>query len=292
VQDVHIVFLGTSSGTPSRERNVSSLAVVMDGATLLFDCGEGTQHRILQSEHVRLGAIDAVFISHVHGDHTYGLPGLLATMSMNNRRRPLDVYGPDGVREYLTSALALTQHHPIFDIRFPPLPRRADGYTVTALPLEHVIECFGFCVIEDDRPGKFDAAKARALGIPPGPIYGELQRSGDPRVCGPARRGRRIAFCTDTRPCANAIELARGADVLIHESTYGSELEREAHERFHSTAAQAARIAAEARARKLILTHFSTRYGEVAPLVEEACAIFPDTAAAADLACHTVAPPL
>jgi ribonuclease Z len=289
MQDLRIVFLGTSSGTPTRTRNVSSVAMALDGRVLLFDCGEGTQHQLLRAP-IRSGAIEAIFISHLHGDHVYGLPGLLASLSMNGRTRALDLVGPESLRAYVETTLATSFHHPAFDIRITTPPYRGEGFTVTAAPLEHSIECLGYCIIEDDRPGRFDVERARALGIPPGPAYGELARAGDPRVCGPARRGRRVAYVTDTRPCPDAVALAREADVLIHESTYGEELRTEAAERFHSTAREAAQVASEARVSQLILTHFSARYGDPAPLVEEAQSIFPNTLAAEDLLVVNVAP--
>lgn len=282
MQDVRIVFLGTSSGTPSRDRNVSSVALALDGSVILLDCGEGTQHQLLRAP-VKSGAIDAILITHLHGDHVYGIPGLLATLSMNGRTRPLDIVGPGGTREYVEGALATSHHHPSFDIRIAAPPYRGAGFEVVAAPLEHSVEAIGFCVIEDEHPGRFDPEKARALGIEPGPAYAELVRARDRRVMGPSRAGRRIVYCTDTRPCETAIELARDADVLIHESTYAEEMAAEADARFHSTAAGAARIAAAANVKQLILTHFSSRYRDVAPLVEEARAVFPNTIAAHDL---------
>ncbi len=287
MQDLRVVFLGTSAGMPSRERNVAAVAVVLDGTTLLFDCGEGTQQQLLRAP-VRMGTIDAIFLTHLHGDHVYGLPGLLATMSMNNRARPLDLVGPPGTREYLEGALRTSNHNPIFDIRVSEPPYRGDGFQVVAATLEHSVTCFGYCVIEDDKPGTFDPEKARALGIPPGPEWGELQRAADPRVTGEPRRGRRVVYCTDTRVCAASVELAKNADVLIHEATYGNDLAAEAEERFHATAAGAASVARDANVNRLILTHFSTRYRDVAPLVEEARGVFANSEAAADFAEFTV----
>ena len=290
MQDIKIVFLGTSSGAPSPERNVSSVAMVLDGAVLLFDCGEGTQQQLLRAP-VRSGPIEAIFITHLHGDHVYGLPGLLATMSLNGRTAPLAIVGPDGVREYLDGVLATTHHHPTFPIAVQAPPYRGDGFTVSHAPLEHSIPDFGYCVVEDDRPGRFDPERAMALGIPPGPEWRALQQASDPRVCGPSRPGRRIAYCTDTRPCASAAELARGADVISHESTYAEEMRAEADARLHSTAMGAASVAADAGASLLILTHFSTRYRDVTPLVDEARTVFPNVEAASDFAVFDVAPP-
>jgi len=287
VQDIRIVFLGTSSGAPSRDRNVSSVAVVMDGTVLLLDCGEGTQHQLLRAP-VRSGAIEAVCITHMHGDHVYGLPGLLATMSLNARGAPLTLVGPEMLRPYFESMLATTDHHPIFPVDVAPPPYRGRGFTVVAAPLDHRIPAFGYCIIEDDRPGAFDVEKARALGIPPGPQYRELIRNNDPRVVGPPRRGRRVVYCTDTRPCESAVTLARGANVLIHESTYDATLSAEAKARDHSTAAEAATIAREAEVERLILTHISPRYESSDALVEEARAIFPSTEAASDFAAFEI----
>jgi ribonuclease Z len=284
MQSLRVVFLGTSSGTPSRERNVSAVAMVLDGTVLLFDCGEATQHQLLRAP-VRSGAISAIFLTHLHGDHVYGLPGLLATLGMNGRQEPLDLVGPEGLAEYVESALRTSHHHPPFEVRVHAAGEyRGNGFAVTAAAVEHSVPCVAYCLVEEDRPGTFDPEKARALSIPEGPQWRALQQSGDPRVCGPARRGRRVAYCTDTRPCRSASILARGADVLIHESTYGEELATEAHERFHSTARGAALVASEAGVEQLILTHFSTRYTDVGPLVDEARTIFANTIAASDLA--------
>lgn len=279
---MRIVFLGTSSGTPSRERNVTSVAIVLDGSVLLFDCGEGTQHQLLRAP-VKSGSIDAIFVSHLHGDHVYGIPGLLGTFSMNGRVRPLRIVGEDGVRGYLDCVLAATHHHSTFPIEVSQPPYRGPDFSVLAAPLEHRVPSLGYCLIEDERPGKFDQEKALALGIQPGPEYAELVRTNDPRVMGPSRKGRRIAICTDSVPCARAVELARGADVLIHEATYAEDMRPEADARGHSTAAGAARVAAEAGVGLLVITHFSVRYRDVSLLLDEARVIFPNTVAAADL---------
>jgi ribonuclease Z len=299
VDQIRVVFLGTGAGSPSRERNVASCAVVLDGRVLLFDCGEGTQHQLLRSS-IRTGRIEAIFITHLHGDHLYGLPGLLATLSLNGRTEPLTVCGPAGLDEYLTAVFTASRFRPPYRLQIvAPEIYQGVGYRVITAPLEHTMPSFGFCVIEDDRAGEFDVARARDLAVPAGPLFGRLQRGEDivldgrvihsAEVVGAARPGRRVAYCTDTRPCAAAIELARGADVLIHEATYGSDLATEARERGHSTAEEAARVAEEAGARLLLLTHFSARYEDTRVLLDEARRVFPQTDSASDFSEWSVA---
>lgn len=294
MQDIRITFLGTSAGMPTRARNVASVAVTLDGQVLLFDCGEATQHQLMRSA-VRFGAIEAIFLTHLHGDHLFGLPGLLSSMSLNAREKPLALYGPKGTEAFMR---ALPLYHTSFDVEIheiaPGRVRRGDGYTVDAAPLVHSVPCFAFRIVEDDRSGEFDVARAAALGLPPGPAYGRLQRGetvGDIKpadVLGPTRPGRRLVYCTDTRPCDAAVELARGADLLIHEATYGSDMAAEAVERFHSTAAEAAEVAREAGVEKLILTHISPRYIDPSGLLDEARAVFAPTDLASDHAVFEV----
>jgi ribonuclease Z len=298
VDQIRIVFLGTGSGSPSRDRNVSSLAIVLDGRVLLFDCGEGTQLQLMRSS-VRSGRIEAIFISHLHGDHLYGLPGLLATLSLGGRTEPLTVYGPSGLNTFITAVSAASRFTPGYPLRIEQISSvNLPGFGVVARKLDHTIDSLGYCVIEDDQPGVFDVERANQLRIPPGPLYARLQRGEDvefggrvihsSEVVGPSRPGRRIAYCSDTRPCAAVVELAHGADLLIHEATYGSDMTDEAHERGHSTAKDAAHVARNAHAKRLILTHFSTRYEDVQPLVDEARRVFPGAEAASDLAEWTV----
>ena len=296
MNQVRLVFLGTSAGTPSRERNLAAVALVMDGRAVLFDCGEGTQQQVLRSS-VRASAIEAIFISHMHGDHLYGLPGLLATMSLHGRSEPLTVYGPSPVSQYLRGVYEASYAHTSFDVTIHAVSDGEvigrDGYEVHVRLLDHTAPCFGYCVAEHERPGEFDVARARALGVPAGPLYRALQQGRDvtldggrvvrsAEVVGPPRPGRRIAYCTDTRPCRAAAELARGADVLVHEATYGDDMVAEAGTRGHSTAAEAARVSREAAARRLVLTHISPRYTDASLLLAEARVIFPNTDLAAD----------
>jgi ribonuclease Z len=246
---------------------------------------------------IGMGSLEAVFITHLHGDHLYGLPGLLATLGLNGRERPLPVYGPPGLHRFIAALPYLgapygVEVHEASD-------RIGDGYRVVHRLLDHTVPCFGYSFLEDDRPGRFDVEAARALGVPEGPFFGALQHGSavtlpsgrvvsPPEVLGPTRAGRRIAYCTDTRPCAASVELAQGADVLVHEATYGADMASEAAPRGHSTAAEAARIAGAAGVRQLVLTHFSARYRDVAPLVAEARAIFPETEGAADFGVFAV----
>jgi len=295
MDQVRIVFLGTSAGMPSRSRNVASVAVVMDGRVVLFDCGEGTQQQLMRAEHVRSGGIEAIFITHLHGDHLFGLPGLLSSLGLGGRRDPLTVYGPRGVAAYLKSIpyFGIAYELTVIEIEAGEV-RRGNGYRVHAAPVVHHAPCFAYRVDEDERPGKFDADKARALGVPPGPAFGALQRGEDvdgvrsADVVGPSRPGRSVVYCTDTRPCESAVVLARGANVLIHESTYDATLSAEATARDHSTATEAATVARDADVERLILTHISPRYETSDALVAEAKAIFPNTEAASDFACFDV----
>jgi ribonuclease Z len=296
--------LGISAGTPTRDRNVASMFVQRGGNSLLLDCGEGTQHQL-----IRLGwkpnSIDAILITHLHGDHLFGLPGLLSTMSMMNRTRPLTVVGPAGIARYLEGIASSSQLNLGYALEVADVGDgvvyRSEVFTVEALFLDHCIPCLGFRISEVDRPGRFDVRKALELGIPDGPLFGALQRGesitlADGRVVeaenvvGPRRRGRRVVYTTDTRICDAAVQLARIADLLIHEATYGDEMETEAAERFHATARQAAQVALKAGARRLLLTHFSPRYEDPEELVREARSVFPGTTAARELESIEIAP--
>ena len=300
-----IIPLGTSSGKPTLYRNVSATAVVGDGEWWLFDCGEGTQMQIARAG-LSPQKLVGIFISHLHGDHFNGLPGLLSSMSLDSRTRELTLTGPTGIGEYLELLGGLK----ICYVNFPLALREFNAahfrgranervyesarFTVTACPIDHRVFTLGYRLEEKTKPGRFDLAAAQALGIPAGPLYAQLQagrsitlddgRVIDPaQVLGPPRPGKVVSYCLDTRPCHNARALAADADWLIHEATYCDDLIEEAHHFGHSTAAQAATIAAEARARNLLLTHFSSRYVDLRPLLDEARAIFPAVTLARDL---------
>lgn len=302
---MRVIPLGTSSGKPTVKRNVSALAVAREGEWLLFDCGEGTQTQIIRAG-LNPSKLAAIFITHLHGDHFNGLAGLLSTMGMNNHNRDLTLVAPLGIREYLDTLARLK----ILFINYPLHIREIDKdelpanqltpvyetaqYVVSASPLNHRIFSSGYRVDEFPRPGRFNLERARELGIPTGPLFRRLQSGqavelDDGRVVqpsevlGPERPGKSVTYCLDTRPCEAGKTLARNVDLLIHEATYTEEYIEEAQNYGHSTAAQAAGIAREANAKGLLLTHFSTRYPDVTPLLLEAQAIFAETRMAHDL---------
>lgn len=297
MSEMKVTFLGTSSARPTLHRNTSAILISYGPDSVLFDCGEGTQVRIMQSN-ARPSKLKAICLSHFHGDHVNGLPGLLGTMGLNGRTEPLTLVGPSGLSRWLKTLRELGILTPGFRLQLVDHDEeevlREDGWRVKSIPLIHRIPTMGFRFDEDDLLGRFDVLRAKELGVPNGPLFGHLQRGEDvtlddgrvvraDQVVGPPRRGRRVAIITDTRPCAAVIDFAKGADLLIHEATYGNEEARQAHERFHSTAAQAAEIAKKAKVKQLVLTHFSSKYARVQPLLAQAREIFPATRAAKDL---------
>jgi ribonuclease Z len=300
-----IIPLGTSSGKPTLRRNVSALAVVGEGEWWLFDCGEGTQTQIARAG-ISPQKLAGVFISHLHGDHFNGLPGLLSTMSLDQREKELTLVGPTGIDEYLRLLARLNICHINYPLRLrefdaqyfaggeQELVYESARFTVTTRPLDHRIFALGYRLEEKTKPGRFNLERAKALGIPPGPLYSRLQ-SGQSitledgrmihpsEVLGPPRPGKVVSYCLDTRPCANAVKLSENADWLIHEATFTEELIEESNHFGHSTAIQAAEIAIEAKARRLLITHFSSRFPDIRLLLEEARSVFPQTIAAEDL---------
>ncbi len=294
-----ITFLGTSSGVPTRERNVSAVVLDLDGTgeTWLFDCGEGTQHRVLQAG-VRPTRLRRIFVTHMHGDHVFGLPGLLCTLNLACDPEGVDVYGPEGLGEFLSESMQRTGWGPEYPFAVhvvaPGVVHEDDRHLVRCAALRHNVTSFGFRVEEKPVPGRLDAARALALGVPSGPLLGRLKAGEDVtlddgtvvRAEGltlPPRRGRVFAYVTDTAPCAGGVELAREADLVVHEATYTTEDADRLPQRLHSTALGAASVARDAGARRLFITHFSPRYGSPRPLLDEACMVFPETEAAEDL---------
>ncbi len=279
-----LTFLGTSAAMPTLHRNVSALAVKADMDRLLFDCGEGTQRQM-----IRYGtgfSVDAVYFTHFHADHYLGIIGFLRTLGMGGRTEPLNLHGPAPAKRLLDAALRLGVDRLPFPIEVVEL---RDGdvvqrpkYSVRAVQVDHRVHALGYVIEEGERPGRFDLAAAVALGVPPGPAFGLLQRGesvsipggktiAPAQVLGPARPGRRIGISGDTRPCAALCNAVRGADLLIHESTFGDDEQERAVETRHSTAREAGKLAAEAQVRRLVLTHFSSRHdADSRPLVAQA----------------------
>lgn len=295
---VRVVFLGTGSGKPMPHRGVSSVALFREGKMYMFDCGESTQIQLTRSS-LRPGALESIFLTHFHGDHVNGLPGFVGSLTLNRREDALDIYGPKGLNHWLKTLRDLHILWPSFPVharehREPGVVLEQSDFRVEVRRLRHRIETWGYMFVEEDRPGRFDLEAARALEIPSGPLYGRLQRGetvdlDDGRtitpeeVLGPARPGLKIAYVTDTSPCDGALELAQDADLLIHEATYPAGDEKLAHERGHSTAADAAHCARKAGAKKLVMTHISQKYTRLDDFLAGARDIFPNTDIARDL---------
>jgi ribonuclease Z len=287
--DLDLVFLGTSGSAPTARRAPTALLVRRGGERLLFDCAEGTQRQLMRSS-VGLPDLDEIFITHLHADHYLGLPGMLKTFALRQRDTPLTVYGPSGLRD-LYSSLGRVFGKLSYPVRIEELRAgtelKRDEYRILAFPVDHGVSAVGYAVVEDERPGRFDVEKAEALGIPPGPERGALQRGetvtlADGRVIaaetivGAPRPGRRIVMPGDTAPTETVRVLAEGADVLVHEATFADEDAERAAETMHSTARQAAEIAETAGVRLLALTHVSPRYLG-SELLSEAREMFADT---------------
>jgi ribonuclease Z len=270
---LRLTFLGTSAAQPTIHRNLSGLAVKADQDLLLFDCGEGSQRQM-----IRFGtgfAVDAVFFTHFHADHYLGIIGFLRTLGMTGREHALTLHGPPPAKRLLHQAIHLGVDSLPFPVEIVEL-RGGDsvarrGYSVNAVQVDHRVNALAYVLQEDARPGKFNLAKARELGVQEGPDFGRLQRGetvtsrdgkpvGPLDVLGPPRTGRRVALSGDTRPCAALMAAAADADLLIHESTFSDDEQERALETRHSTAREAAKVAKAARAKRLILTHLSSRH--------------------------------
>jgi ribonuclease Z len=297
---LRLIPLGTSAGRPTLTRGASALAVAAEGAWVLCDCGEGAQIAALRAG-LSLSRLDAVLITHLHGDHFNGLPGLLGTLGLEGRERPLMVAGPAGIAELLqhlarAGSLGVGEMEVrIFEQHGAGGEVRLDGsqFIVESRPLAHRVPTYGYRVALPDRAGTLDVAAADAAGVPRGPLLAELKAGravtlADGRVIepvglvGPRRRGPSMAYALDTVPCPSAVELGRGVDALVHEATYEQARCELAHQRGHSTGLEAARIAAEAEAAALVLTHFSPSV-EAELVADEARPAHPRVIAANDL---------
>lgn len=275
---MELLFLGTGSGVPSKQRNVSSIALkLLDerNSVWLFDCGEGTQHQILRTT-LKPRKIDKIFITHMHGDHIYGLPGLLSSRGFQGGEGPVTVYGPKGIKGYIQSSLKYSGTHLSYPIKFVEFTQAGviyedSQFKVHVDKLQHGLPSYGFRVVEADHEGTLDAQRLQSLNIPSGPVYGRLKKKEvveleDGRVLdgadfvGPKQKGRIVTILGDTVKHPNSVILAKDADVLVHEGTFGPTEAELAKQYNHSTTKQAAQIANEASVKKLLLTHFSSRY--------------------------------
>jgi ribonuclease Z len=298
---LNFVFLGTGAGVPAKARNVSSIALQLleeRGSVWLFDCGEATQHQILHTS-VKPRRIEKIFITHLHGDHIFGLPGLLGSRSFQGGTEPLTVYGPKGLADFIWTSLRVSATHIKYPLHVKEIEEgiifEDDQFVVEAGILEHGLESWGYRITEKDRPGELMADELIKLGVKPGPIYKKL-KNGETVVLEdgrtlygkdfvkPPQKGRKITILGDTRPCETSLKLAEGADYLIHEATFSRDEEELAYNYFHSTTVQAALTAKKAGVKNLILTHISSRYTGIATeiLKKEVEEIFPAVIIAED----------
>jgi ribonuclease Z len=284
LMDLSIFFAGTAGSVPTARRGLPATLIRRGADKVLIDCGEGTQRQLIRS--VGLPDLTEVFLTHLHTDHWLGLPGMLKSFDLRDRTAPLTVFGPPGTKALLDTVQKtvfgrLKYRYRVVDLE-PDAIVEFDGYEIHALRVRHRGEAYGYALIEEDRPGRFDAELAAQLGVAPGPDFGRLQRGetvsgvAPEEVVGETRRGRKLVFSGDTSPCDMVRVAADGADVLVHEATFTSAERDRALETGHTTARQAADLAAEAGVGLLALTHVSTRYagGEIR---DEARAIFPRT---------------
>lgn len=294
---MEIQFLGTGAGVPSKQRNVTSIALkLLDerNAVWLFDCGEGTQQQILNTP-IRPRKIEKIFITHLHGDHIFGLPGLISSRSFQGGEGELEVYGPKGIKNFVLTSLRVSESHLKYPIKFIEIEQSGlifedKGFKVFCEELDHRIQCFGYRVEEADFQGELLIDKLKELNIPAGPVYkkikdGETVTLEDGRIIngkdfiGESRKGRVVTILGDTRIHPNSVKLAYQADVLVHESTFQKNEAKLAKNYYHATSAQAAEVAKAAEAKQLLLTHISARYlGKAAyDLENEAQEIFHET---------------
>ncbi|WP_407458574.1 ribonuclease Z [Limosilactobacillus vaginalis] len=294
---MQLEFLGTGAGSPSKQRNVTSVALKLLeelNEIWLFDAGEATQHQILHTT-IRPRKVTKIFITHLHGDHIFGLPGFLSSRSFQGGNEPLTIYGPVGIKKFVMTALQVSESRLSYPLKFFEIDHSQElfnerGFKVTTMSLDHKIACYGYRIEEADHPGELQVDKLRQDNIPSGPIYGQLKagktvKLDDGRVIdgknyiGKPQPGRIIAILGDTRQTPNAVVLAHKADVLVHESTFAKNEAKMAHNYYHSTSLQAAEVAKQAGVKKLLLTHISARYtGKAAyQLAYQVRDVVPDT---------------
>ncbi len=299
---MEITFLGTGAGIPSKERNVTAIIVnfLAEMKQLwLFDCGEATQHQLLHTT-IKPRKITKIFITHLHGDHLFGLPGLLSSRSFLGGKDPVTLYGPQGLKQFVETSLKTSGSRLTYDLRFVELTEAGDVFEddlvkVDCVKLDHGIDSYGYRISEKDRPGKLDTQKLQDLGISPGPIYRKIKTQEQTILedgtvlnrkdfLGSPKKGKKLVLFGDTRYMPEHREFIEHADVLVHEATFHHENKALAYDYFHSTTVQAATFAKDASVKALLLTHISSRYqrADEKMLVQEARDIFPNTMIAHD----------
>ncbi len=287
-----LTFLGTAGSTPTKFRNLPATALDYNGSVFLFDCGEGTQRQCMYYS-VNISRIKAIFLSHIHGDHTIGLAGLLRTLALNKRTEPIYIYIPKGYERHLIALIGFDMALIPYKLIIKPIQSgtiyKGDRFQISAFKLSHTVPTYGFVFKEDDKT-RFIKQKVKALGIK-GDMFKELLKKKSIKIGKRTIRlkditfnekGLKIAYATDTRPSNSTVTAANGADILIHESTYADAEKTLAKERHHSTAMEAATIAKRAKARRLVLVHLSARYRTADQISKEAKKIFQNTDVAKD----------
>jgi ribonuclease Z len=294
---MHVIFLGTAGSVPTPTRSLPAVLIKRQNEQLMFDCGEGAQRQMIKAK-LGFHKKTKIFISHMHGDHVLGLPGLFQTMALMDRQKKLEIYGPEGIKQFLECVRETLQ----FGLTFPVEIREIYGagvvceekeYIVEAVKSNHMVSSLAYAFVEKPRPGKFYPEKARALGVPEGELWSKLQHGDTIRlsngqvispdkVMGTPRKGRKIVYTGDTRPFKGFAKFAADADLVIHEATFDDTLSEKAELDGHSTPSQAAKEAEKAKAKKLVLTHISARYADAGLLLEQAQKVFRNTVVAED----------
>lgn len=291
-----IVFLGTGGTLPTERRALPSIAVIIDNEVILMDAGEGTQRQLIRA-HISPMKIKKILITHMHGDHVLGLPGLLQSMAMTGRSESIEIYGPPKITDYINSIEHTVRYKREYEIlikefKSSGLIYRGNKYTIEAFTVEHDENSYGYKIIESDKPGKLRIDKILNMGLKPGPYLKKLKLGiavevegkiiHPDEVIGPPRKGGSLVYSGDTRPCEKTIEMSKGADILIHDATFTSDKQELARKALHSTAAEAAKIALEAKVGLLVLFHISPRYRSTYMLLQDALKIYPLTIVSED----------
>ncbi len=294
---IRVTFLGTAGSVPTQARSLPAVLIKRQHEQLMFDCGEGVQRQMVKAK-VGFHKETRIFISHMHGDHVLGVPGLLQTMALMDRQKKLEIYGPEGIKQFLecireTLQFGLTFSVEIHEIYDAGVVCDDKDYVVEAAKSNHVIPSLAYAFVEKPRPGKFYPEKARVIGVPEGELWSKLQQGDSVKlqngrvicpadVMGSPRKGRKIVYTGDTRPFKGFAKFAADADLVIHDSTLDDALSEKAEVDGHSTPSQAGQQAKKAKAKELVLTHISARYPDAGLLLEQAQKVFENTLVAED----------